>query len=356
MSNSACLTGPAFSLSGNPLATDRQVNFQLLFDNDADKATVLAYEWYLNNLLIINQNAPVLSASLDCGTYTIGSRILTAQGWSGVQNLNFQTCAAPVSVVINGPNSISEGATADFQVIGTFLNGTTIDLTDQYVLSASEGFFSGHTFTVPANNISNDNRQITITASKEGMAPVNKRITINDAVQAGGQVDVLVLDIYEDPTLNVLAYIENPEVAEHLMLAYTGNNIVPAGIPSQALILTSDLINNSTLYFRFEFNIAKLIASYPGTPEFVFHLRARSSVVRAVTGGFALKGNNASMTLSGSPGSYVPSVSGGTNISNLISFTGNVLSGADGTYNPDSMVTLIRLVYNVAGQSITFTT
>ncbi len=358
MSNPACLTGPPFSLSGNPIPTGQQVSFQLLFDSSADQATVLAYEWYLNNLLIVGQNNPTLSASLDCGTYTIGSRILTAQGWSGVQNLTFQTCAAPVSVVINGPGSIGEGATADFRVIGTYLNGTSIDVTDQYVLSATEGVFTGHTFTAATNNTSNDTRQITITASKDGVAAVTKQVTVTDTTVAAEPypIGILVLDIYNDPALNVLAYIENTEVSPNSALAYTGNNIIPSGTPAQALILTSDLINQPVLNWRFEFNIAKLVASFPATPEFVFHLKGRSDAVKTVSGVFALKSGDAVVTLSGSPGSYIPSVSGGTTVGNIIGFTGNVLSGADGTYNPDSMITLIRLVYNVAGQSITFTT
>jgi len=356
MSNPQCLAGPPFSLSGNQLLPDRQVNFQFLFDSSADQATVLAYEWYLNNLLVVGQNNPVLSASLDCGTYNIGARILTAQGWSGIQNLAFQTCAAPVSVVINGPDSVGEGASADYQVIGTYFNGASSDLTDQYVLTATEGSFTGHTFTAATNNTSNDTRQITITASKDGATVVSKQVTVDDTTSAPYPVGILVLDIYNDAALNVLGYIENTEVSPNPVLCYTGNNITPSGTPSQALILASDLINQPVLNWRFEFNIAKLVANYPGTAEFVFHLRGRSDAVKTVSGVFALKSGDAIMTLSGSPGSYIPSVSGGSNVGNLSSFTGNVLSGADGTYSIDKMITIIRLVYNVASQSITFTT
>lgn len=357
MSNPACLTGPPFSLSGNPLVTGLQINFQLLFDSSADQATVLAYEWYLNNLLIVGQNNPALSASLDCGTYTIGSRVLTAQGWSGVKNLAFQTCAVPVSVIINGPDAVGEGATADFQVTSTYFNGATMDVTDQYVLSATEGSFTGHTFTAATNSTNNDTRQITITASKDGVTAATKQLTVNDTtIVQPLKTGVLIIDLYQDDSLNVIGLIDNPEVLQSHNAAFTGNNIVPAIAPADALILSSDVIAQNVLKRRFEFNIKKLVADYPAITDFTFYIKGRGAALINIDGVFSAKSSDAVMILSGSPGTYVPSVAGGSTIGNTQNFTAQIIPGANGSFMEDNLATLIKIVYHVPTDSLTFDT
>jgi len=357
MSNPQCLAGPPFSLSGNQLLPDRQVNFQFLFDSGADQATILAYEWYLNNLLVVGQNNPVLSANLDCGTYSIGGRILTEQGWSGIKDLAFQTCASPVSVVINGPDSVGEGASADYQVIGTYFNGTSSDLTDQYVLTAPEGSFTGHTFTTATNNTSNDTREVTITAAKGGIVATTRQVTITDATIAQPlKTGVLTVDLYQDASLNVIGLIDNPEVTENHVAAFTGNNIVPTTAPADALILSSDLIAQDVLKRRFEFNIIKLVTSYPATSEFTFYIKGRGAAFRDINGVFSIKSTDAVMALAGSPGSYIPSVNGGATIGNTQNFTAQVIPGANGSFAEDNLATLIKFIYHVSTDSLTYET
>lgn len=357
MSNSACLTGPPFSLSGSPTSTGREFSFQIVFDSSADQASVLAYEWYLNNLLIAGQNNPVLSASLDCGTYSIGGRILTAQGWSGIKDLAFQTCAVPVSFAINGPGSISEGTSWDYQIIGTYFDGTTADVTSLYVLTASEGSFAGHTYTAPTNNASNDTRQIIITAAKGGIAAATRQVTITDTTIAQPlKTGVLTVDLYQDASLNVIGLIDNPEVTESHVAAFTGNNIVPAVAPADALILSSDLIAQDVLKRRFEFNISKLVNSYPGIAEFTFYIKGRGAALRDISGVFSTKSTDALMALAGNPGSYIPSVNGGSAIGNTQNFTAQVIPGANGSFAEDNLATLIKFIYHVSTNSLTYET
>lgn len=91
MPNSNCLSGPAFSVIGDAYFSGNTVSFQVTFDSPEDEASILAYEWSLDDTLMIDQNNAQFAGELNCGDHTVGVRILSTAGWSGIQSLEFAT-------------------------------------------------------------------------------------------------------------------------------------------------------------------------------------------------------------------------------------------------------------------------
>ncbi|MDB4922067.1 hypothetical protein [Mucilaginibacter sp.] len=167
---------------------------------------------------------------------------------------------------------------------------------------------------------------------------------------------ILVVDLFNNATLNVIGLIDNAEVAYSHVAAYAGVNIIPAGAePANALVLASDFIDQPTLNWRFEFNIAKLLTNYPQSTSFVFYIDGRASAPVAVFGAFILKTFASQMTLIGSAGSYIPSVSG-NNLGSSVSFTSDLVGGADGSHTEADLTMIIKLVYDVASATISYIT
>lgn len=537
MPNSVCLFGPAFSLKGDSRFTGQDVNFQLIFDDQPGADAVLYTEWYLDDILVTGQSAINFAAKIPCGSHTIGARILSHDGWSGIKTLTFKSCMVPVllyisgadalnegehasysvfqnyndgttdnvtdqytlistaggsfngtvftatvddnnyepvavtisavkdgitkatkqvtiynttpvtvtAVNITGPDSVNEGATADYHVIATYSNGTQQDISGQYVFSAVEGSFAGRTLTIPANTVTGDSRALMISASNGNSQTLTKTITINDtsvvtiisrdltgpdsvneaasadftvtatysdgtqqdisaqyvfsatngsfagrtytaqsnetigdtrtvtisASAAGSatltknitvvdktfKAGVLVVDLYNNTSLNVIGIIDNPEVINNHVSAYTGNNIMPAGaVPAQALILASDLNGAATTSWRFTFNLAKMVAQNPGTTDFVMYVKGRGANAAVLNGAFSLRSNEAQMLLQGSPGTYMPSVVNGKNVQDLTTYSGSIVGGANGSYAESDLTNMIRFVYNVPTDRVSITT
>lgn len=269
-----------------------------------------------------------------------------------------KTPVALVSIALNGPSSVDEGATASYQVIASYSDGTTQDLSSQYVFTSGEGSFVGTILTVPSNSTQNDSRQTTITASKPGQGYITRSITIvNTTTSANTPLGVLVVDLFNNTSLNVLGFIADSEVVESQVPAYTGSNIIPSDAltASDALILASDVVLESALSWRFEFNIEKLVSSYPQKSQFTFIIRGRGSAITPLHGVYGAKSNGTTMTLTGTEGSYVPGTSGGTNVGEATTFHSPIVGGANGDYSMGVLPPIITLVYNVASKQITAT-
>jgi len=438
MANSTCLSGPAFSLTGDSSYTGQNVEFELSFDSGADQDTVLAYQWYLDSDLMAGQDSPDFSGGVSCGNHRIGARILTTDGWSGVKNLSFTTCVTIVSVAIVGPDTVAQGASAAYSVIETLSDSTTVDVTADYTLTCPDGSFEGGIFTPTENDnpdspstitattegsgpltkditittrvvsitingpdtvvvgstgtytvietftddttedatseyvltcpdgtfsggvftpfsISTGSEDATITATRTGFAPATKSITIvnDETAQAG----ILVVDLFNDTSLNVIGLIDNAEVTNNHVAAYTGVNIIPPGAsPADALILASDVLPDGELSWRFEFNLAQLITNYPDTENFIFYIKGRGSEAitgDAFQGAYGLKTFNSQMVLSGSAGSYIPGITG-SNFNDPENFNSNIAAGANGSYNEADLTTIAAFRYQVSDASIHF--
>jgi hypothetical protein len=259
------------------------------------------------------------------------------------------------SYTLIGPGFVDEGKTAEYGVTAAYSDGSEADVSAGYTFSSTEGSFSGRTFTAPANDTPNDTRQVTLTATPNGGgAALSKNVTVRDTYELAG---ILVVDLFNNQPLNAIGLVDNAEIANNHVAAYTGHNVVPSGAaPADALILASDYISQPTLNWRFEFNISKLMNENPATNVFVFYVKGRSSSPGSISGAFVLKTLQTEMTLSGSAGTYLPSATGGSNLGQTVQFSSQVLQGLNGSYNEANLLTIIRLEYNVATKLITYTT
>jgi len=442
--SSSCLFGPSFSINAETYYSSNDVEFSVVFEAPESLSSILTYEWYLDNLLVIDKNDQVFSSSLSCGSHKVSVRILTAEGWSGLVSHSFSTCRLPVSLTISGPESVQEGSTATYKVlrtfsdgyaedvtadyefqstvggsfsgnvfsadrddndyndkqvtisvkedgeikatknvtvvntttvslafikingpstvnegasgvysvIATYSNGTETDVSAQYSFIASEGSFSGQTYTATANSVPGDSRQVRIDAIQQGMVKATKQIIVADNSLGAG---VLVVDFYDNSSLNIIGFIENSEIQFNHSPASAQVNIIPdATLPAQALILASDLNPSGSTNWRFEFNLARLISENPGVNDFAFSINGRGTAAGIIAGAFSLRSNDAVMTMNDLGGNLMPSVSGGTNIGGLINFSGNISSGANGSYLESDLPLIIRFNYNVSSKSLTY--
>lgn len=441
MPNSPCLYGPPFSLLGEMYFIDDQVDFYLSVDSPEQQNTIKAYEWYLDQSLILENNSSAFRAKVTKGDHIVGVRILTAEGWSGIKTLSFNTYKFPVSTIIYGVETLDEGTSTEYRVIRVFSDQTEEDVTDEYTLwstggcfdgniftprvdpdsdedvtvvinasknsdvakevtvtnargpvlqsivikglsvinegtntpytvigiysdgierdisskytlESSEGNFVGQTYYAPTNNAINDTRQVTITAVQNGQTKATSVVTIKDMNSKPG---ILVVDFLNSPAMNMMGFIENDEVTVSHEPAYTRRNTVPSfGDMAQMYVVASDFINDGALKWRFQFNIARLMAEYPGSENFVFHIKGRANQATGLSGAYALKTHDAQMIMKGSSGSLVPSVSGGTNYSSLVNFSANAVGGANGDFTEQVLSTIIRFNYNVPNDILTY--
>ncbi|TFF33980.1 hypothetical protein [Mucilaginibacter psychrotolerans] len=269
--------------------------------------------------------------------------------------------ASPViltSLAITGPDSVDEGATADFFVKATYSNGSTIDHTSEYTLFSPAGTFLGNSFRAYTNAVIEQTpRTAEISAQKNSAVQLKKTITINDT---SDKLGVLVVDIFSPGALDVIGMFdntsENEEVFPPVLTAYSGKNIVPSATPASAVILASDLIAQENLKWRFEFNVAKLVADNPNEDKLVFYLKGRGSAEGVAQGSYSLKGPGTIMTLSGHPGSYLPSVTGGYDLGDIVYFSSDIVSGANGSHVPEDLTTIIKLTYHVATRKVSIQT
>ncbi len=168
---------------------------------------------------------------------------------------------------------------------------------------------------------------------------------------------IFVVDFFADTTLDVIGYVDTSGTTPYHDICYTGVNFIPNdGVTPAAScwVLGSDQ-NPPNPTRRFEFNVAKLITAYPAMTNFTFKVQGRSVSGGAVNGSYVLKGaDQGNMTMTGSPGSYIPSVVTATSIG-IVPFTTHFPSGADGTYGLGIGTVVFTGVYDVVLQTMTVT-
>lgn len=179
MSNTVCLFGPSFALVGKDLLVDENGVFEVKFNSPADKAAVIRYEWYLNDVVVPFATGAIAELSLPNGKSEVGVRLLVSQGWSGIKTLNVKSFPLPVFSIV-GPKVLEEGKKGSFSVIAKYTDYSTSDVTSDYIFESSEGFFSGNILSIPINTNVGDSRNITITAKKGGMSVLQMIVFIRD--------------------------------------------------------------------------------------------------------------------------------------------------------------------------------
>ena len=176
------------------------------------------------------------------------------------------------------------------------------------------------------------------------------------------QISILVVDMYDNTSLDVCAYIDTAGVTPsgNIVSAVGALNFyVPGDTAANAYLLSSDNITPSpSLTRRFEWNINRLHFEYPNQttyPTFTLQVRGRAGSVASVSGVYALKFPDQTMTMTGSLGSYIPSVTpaGGPPPT---TWNSNVISGANGTVGIGVGNLILTFVYVRATNTITVTT
>lgn len=258
-----------------------------------------------------------------------------------------------LSAEISGPANLDQGDQARYAVIGHYSDGSQKDISQDFVLVASEGYFRGQTYVASLNGIANEVRGVSITAMKNGFVQVSRQINVHiDQMKSG----VLMVDFYNDPSMNLVAMIDTQVFSGYRIPAHQGANIIPSDtlLAEDALVLASDLNQASSTNWRFEFNLAKLIRDNPGTADFAFQIKGRSAHANAVSGAFSLKTRSAKMAMNGSEGTYMPNVIGGADVGSPVNFSAQVSNGADGNYNSDDLPLVISFNYNVPNSLLTY--
>jgi hypothetical protein len=350
-----CLYGSPFTLTGEVYFSDNNISFQVDFSNPADQQNILAYEWYLNDTLVIEEHNAGFAGKVYCGGHKVGVRVLSSEGWSGIKSHSFYTCKAPLAIIIQGPDFINEGESGTYFVLQQFSDNTVEDLTSKYTFTVNGGAsFNGNVLATIKNDNSFSDETFTITATPVTGNPVTKQVTVKNTTPFNSAV--LVVDLFNDTSLNVIGLIENPEVTVNHQSVFTGNNFIPVSVIAEnAYMLASDLIPGSSTNWRFEFNLAKLITEYPNTTDFVFYIKGRGAADQGLNGAFSLKTKEAKMIMTGSAGSYVPSVTGGGTVG-YSSFSSYSVAGANGSYLEENLRNIIRFNYNFPSDTLTFTT
>jgi hypothetical protein len=145
------------------------------------------------------------------------------------------------------------------------------------------------------------------------------------------------------------------------LFAYTGNNFIPtagSGDPATCDILASDFINifGSTLSWRFVANIGKYIEDNPLATEFVFQVRGKTALSSPSNGFFryGTYGGTSTMDMTGTAGSYIPTIETPETLDGIREFIASVYGGADGTFD-GTLPLIATFTYNIATKITTVT-
>lgn len=234
-------------------------------------------------------------------------------------------------------------------------------------ISITGGQYSvnGGAFTsAPGTVYPNDSVQVEVLSSASNSTTTSTTLTISGVsatfsattVLAATATGILVVDIYTNTTINAYAYVATPGTDPYNIPAYTGQNFEPmigSGNPATCWILASD-IHTGTPNWRFQFNVGQLINNYPGINIFTFKIGGRDVSPGTISGQYNLQGGSSpQMIMSGSPGSYLPSVLP-TNPIGAIPYSGKAtVGGANGTYGIGIGADILVFTYNVATQTMT---
>jgi len=346
---------PPFTLTGAQAYPGNAVSFQVTFANAGDADAVQAYEWYLDGFLCIDAVTNTFAFDASCGSHNIGVRLLGENGWTGTQENTFTTCKPVTSITLNGPDTLLIYGDATYTVIYTFTDGSTADLTSLFTFTTGTGgAFNKNVFTATGDNSINTSYSVTISAHGSGLT-LSKEITVSqpDAAKAG----LLVVDLYNNMTLTVAGLIDNTEVSENHILAHLGANFVPTDSSvSNALILASDLIDQSPLKWRFIFNLARLKLLYPDITSFVFYIKGCDDDSGPVNGQYNRKNMYTNMVMEIVENVHLPTTSGGAQLTDGDpTFTGHYQLGAAGDYTETNLSTITIFTYSTVDESVTLT-
>lgn len=189
----------------------------------------------------------------------------------------------------------------------------------------------------------------------EGQEYVNLNATCTPQIQPD-VTGIIVIDINNIVNADICAYVATSGVTPYNQVAHTGKNFIPLGtVAGNCWLLASDLMSGSTRW-RFEFNLARLLLTYPEKSSFRFIVRGRALSATTISGSFNKKGPAAGkMTMTGSSGSYIPSTENSSNLG-IVTFSDiDIPSGANGTFGIAIGDILLDLTYTVSTKELDYT-
>lgn len=173
---------------------------------------------------------------------------------------------------------------------------------------------------------------------------------------------ILLIDYYVDTDADLSLYCSTAGVTEqNQIVASTANGgplIYPndGRDPSLACLASSDKLSGPPVR-RFGINMPYFINAYPSIDHFTFIMKGRSSSAKACSGIFALRDTSQGTMILGNYGGglKIPGVSIASTPS-VVSYSTNIVAGADGTVGTTIGSPILQLDYIVSTNTLTPTT
>lgn len=312
---------------------------------------------YSNTILIDGINVPT-PISITGGEYSINGGAYTSANGTVVQNDTVvvrQTTSASVTtttsaVLTVGTYSDSFDATTNSgALVGNDLREGTLQRNN--CASGSSGTY--WPYSIPADTYFDTTKAA---ANAQADAAAQTEANTNGSCILDSQVSVLVIDVQVDTACNLCVYIDTPGVAESGNIVAVAQNFYETSDPPEnAYLLASDNISGVTTR-RFQWYIGKLDSMYSigSVPQFILKLRGRTNIAGTIGGVYALKYPTQRMIMTGSPGTYIPTITPAGGPPTIL-WSGSIMAGADGTVGTGVGAVIRTFTYDRVSNTIIVT-
>jgi hypothetical protein len=195
----------------------------------------------------------------------------------------------------------------------------------------------------------------TINFNAEGQANANNFGSCNPPLPEAAK-GIVMIDMYNHADLEVCCYFDLPTIPSiHEKPVFTGNNFFPddGTEAKNCYIISSDEMTDLTLKRRFAVNIARVQNENPSLLSIPIKVRGRKVLSGNVDGLYSLKGaESGNMTMTGSPGAYVPSTEDTGSETTIPYFGKAVAGGADGNIGVAYGAVILDMLYDVASGNL----
>lgn len=329
--------------TGQPLSTEIFSSFAAVIDNTvAVPITVSGGEYSING-----------------GSFTSAPGTVNQFDTVQVENLSSASPNTTTSTVL----SIGTPPTTGTFNVTTIGYGNVAIVNQPYQRNNCGAGFTGTTvpISIAANTYFGGTQAA---ADSAAQAAAQAQANINGTCLVNSTVSTLLIDYLTDTTADLCGYVKTIGLSETGQIV-TGTAESPSGPlqlpndgrdPSTCWILSSDKLSTGTPAWRFGINMAYFVQKYTGVLTTIdFEIRGRNIAGGAVGGSYALRDiTEGVLELVGSTGSRIPAVTFGS--STPITYSTNIVSGANGTVGIAIGSPILTLTYTFASNTISVTT